>query len=59
MLSKKFCPKCGSEDVHLVAGGMTGTWVCKKCKYTGTLFPEREIIGREVKTGGEKNEQRK
>ena len=60
MISKKFCPNCGSEDVMMVAGGMTGTWMCKNCGYSGSVFPEKEILGREMsgvkekikKTGG-------
>ncbi len=44
MLGKKFCPKCGSEDVMMVAGGITGTWMCKKCGFSGSIFPEKELI---------------
>lgn len=46
MLSKKFCPKCGSDEVEMIAGGTTGTWMCKKCGFSGSIFPEREILGR-------------
>ncbi len=61
MISKKFCPNCGSEDVMMVAGGMTGTWMCKRCGFSG-IFPEKELIGRGSdmikkdikKTGGRK-----
>ncbi len=52
MISKKFCPKCKSEDVEMVAGGITGSWVCGNCGFMGTVFPEKEIIGSE---GEEKN----
>jgi len=45
MLSKKFCPNCGSEEVRMVASGMTGAWMCKKCGFSGSIFPEKEIIG--------------
>ena len=45
MLSKKFCPNCGSEEVMMVAGGMTGTWMCKKCGFSGSIFSEKEIVG--------------
>jgi len=48
MLSRKFCPKCGSEDVMMIAAGMTGSWMCKKCGFTGSVFPEKEVVGREI-----------
>ncbi|MCH7568676.1 MAG: TFIIB-type zinc ribbon-containing protein [Nanoarchaeota archaeon] len=50
MISKKFCPRCRSEDVAMIAGGVTGTWMCKKCGFSGSVFPEREIVGREMKS---------
>jgi len=46
MITKKICPNCGSEDVYMIAGGMTGTWMCKKCGHVGPVF-EKEIIGSE------------
>jgi len=52
MLTKKFCPNCGSEEVYMVSGGITGTWMCKKCGYTGPVF-EKEIIESEQKTNKE------
>ncbi len=48
MLSRKFCPQCGSEDIALVAGGIMGTFMCKNCGYNG-IMPEKEILGRDVK----------
>ena len=54
MITKKFCPDCGSEEVMMVAGGITGTWMCKDCGFTG-MFPEKEIIGREMKETGAKD----
>lgn len=49
MLTKKFCPRCGSEDVDLVAGGVSGTFMCRNCGFSGAVFPEKEILGREQK----------
>ncbi len=49
MTGKKFCPNCGSENIHMVAGGITGTWMCANCGYSGSIFPERESVGRELK----------
>ncbi len=48
MLTKKFCPKCGDEDVIMVAGGEIGMWECKKCGFRSSIFPEKEVIGKEV-----------
>ena len=48
MLSKKFCPKCRSEEVIMVAGGITGTWMCKSCGFSGSIFPEKEILSRDM-----------
>ena len=39
----KFCPKCGASDVIGVAGYELGLYECKKCKFRGTIFPEKEI----------------
>jgi len=43
MQGEKFCPKCGSEEIILAAGGITGGWLCKKCGYSG-IFPEKPLI---------------
>lgn len=43
MIGKKFCPNCGSEDVELVAGGMTGGYMCADCGYTSSIFPEKPM----------------
>ncbi len=45
MIGKKFCPNCGSEEVVMVAGGITGAWMCKECSYSGSIFPEQPLIG--------------
>ena len=37
---KRFCPKCDSEEVQPLVGGIIGTWVCKECGFVG-IFPER------------------
>ena len=47
MLTIKFCPQCGSEDIALVAGGIMGTFMCKNCGYNG-IMPEKEVLGREI-----------
>ena len=39
----KFCPKCRSEEIKLVVGGGIGMYECKKCKFRGSIFPEKEI----------------
>jgi len=45
MITKKFCPRCGSEDVEMVAGGTMGTFICKNCLFSGSVFPEKSIVG--------------
>ena len=57
MISKKFCPKCKSNNVEMASGGVTGSWVCMDCGFMGTIFPEKEIVGSEgesKKIGGNK-----
>jgi transposase-like protein len=39
----KFCPNCGSEEIMLAAGGITGGFVCKNCGFSGSIFPEKII----------------
>lgn len=45
----KICPKCGSTEVIPSVGGITGSWKCKKCGFSGTIFPEVEKLGKEKK----------
>ena len=41
------CPKCGSNDVHVVLTGEEGKsakeWECKKCKWRGKNIDETEM----------------
>lgn len=37
-MGTKICPSCGGTDI---AGGLTGSWECADCGYSGTLFPEK------------------
>ena len=53
MITKKFCPRCGSEDVHMIAGGTTGQWMCKNCNYIGSVL-EKVITGSELKSKKDK-----
>ena len=39
----KFCPKCESTDLTMVAGATVGMWECKKCKWKGTEIKEDEL----------------
>lgn len=43
-MGMKFCPKCESEDIYMETGGITGIWKCKKCGFSSSIFPEKEII---------------
>ena len=37
----KFCPKCGSSDLNLLAIYRPETWKCLNCGYEGALILER------------------
>jgi len=57
----KFCPKCGNEDIVLVAGGNLGQYECKKCKFRGSIFPEKEVeiknkLSKKINLGKRKND---
>ncbi len=56
MISTKFCPQCGGDNIVMVAGGEIGMWKCVDCGFTGSIFPEKAIISREegVKSGKDK-----
>lgn len=45
----KKCPKCGSYNIVMDIGGITGTWKCKACGYVGSFFLEKEIDEEELK----------
>jgi ribosomal protein L37AE/L43A len=49
-MGRRVCPRCGSEDLMMVTGGITGMWECKKCGYANDTFPEREEMGKEEKS---------
>jgi ribosomal protein S27AE len=49
LISNKFCPNCGGGDVHMIAGGTIGQWMCKKCGYIGPVL-EKEYIGKNQKS---------
>jgi ribosomal protein L37AE/L43A len=53
MITKKICSNCGSEDVHMAAGGITGQWACNNCGNIGPVL-EKEIIGSENKKNDSK-----
>ena len=48
MITKKTCPKCGSQDVNLTMKGMMELWTCRSCGFTGNMI-SKPIIGREQK----------
>ena len=58
MITKKICPNCGSEEVYMIAGGMTGAWMCKSCGLIGPVF-EKEIIQSEQKMHSKKSKKEK
>jgi len=42
-MKARFCPKCGSTELILIAGGELGLMECKKCGFRSEIFPEKEI----------------
>ena len=51
-MTRKFCPKCGSEDVKIeitptAVVGMPQRWVCNECNYSNFVFPEKEELEEE------------
>ncbi len=53
MITKKTCPKCGSEDVVMISTGMAGAWKCRNCGFTGNMI-EKPFVGRDKVFGGGK-----
>ena len=41
MMSKKFCPKCKSENIRMTGWGGLGGWECVDCGFRGSVFPEK------------------
>jgi ribosomal protein L37AE/L43A len=42
-MKRQLCPKCKRDSLILEAGGLTGTYKCKKCGYVGSLVIEEDI----------------
>ena len=42
MKTTRLCPQCGSRDVQLYMGGITGMYECKACGYRGPIVIERD-----------------
>ena len=57
MIGKKFCPSCGGDNVEMVAGGMTGAWMCVDCGYSGSIFPEKPIVGSKLSDNESEDEE--
>jgi len=39
----KLCPVCKSSKIDLFAGGYSGTFYCKNCKYQGPIIIEKDV----------------
>lgn len=37
------CPRCKSNKINPVVGGIAGLYGCEDCGYTSTIFPVIEI----------------
>jgi ribosomal protein L37AE/L43A len=55
LIGKKFCPKCKSEQVYMEAGGLIGVWKCAMCKFSGSIFPEKEKLMEENNSDTKRN----
>ena len=53
MMGIRICPKCGSDNVQMAAGGIIGMWICKNCGFSGSIFPEKPILGSEEEMEGD------
>ena len=42
-ITVKFCPKCQSTQLIPLAGGQIGIFQCQNCKFSGSIFPEKQI----------------
>ena len=42
----RFCPKCKSNNIDMIAGGQIGMWKCSNCGFQSAIFPEIEIDDR-------------
>jgi ribosomal protein L37AE/L43A len=54
-ITVKMCPNCGSHSMFQIAAGMTNTWKCKDCGFTGPAF-EKELIQSEEGENSLENE---
>ena len=54
MLTTKFCPRCKSDNVKMIAGGITGSFMCRDCGYAGSIFPEKPVIIKSMNSVKEK-----
>lgn len=63
VLRVRMCPNCGGEHIELAAGGIGGSFMCGECGFSGSVFPEKEILDEEMKSGrngkNDKNENKK
>ena len=39
----RFCPRCNSRDIVMVAGGQIGLFRCVDCGFQSPIFPEKEF----------------
>jgi len=44
MLTKKKCPRCGSEDIEIISSGDVNNFMCKNCGYAGNMEDKMPIM---------------
>ena len=55
----RFCPRCKSTQIIMVAGGQIGIWQCSRCGFQSVVFPERDFDDKELKKQEKVNKKKK
>jgi ribosomal protein S27AE len=53
----KFCPKCGSADINVLAFYRPSTWKCLDCGYEGAFILEDSNLAEKIRNRHRKGEQ--
>ena len=56
-MTKKICPRCGSENIHWRIPQFWSMWDCMDCKYTGPVIEADEDLIQEIREYWEENKE--